>query len=213
MKTIKPCIAIIPTKDFKKGKSRLAGVLKEDLRINLQKWMLKNVLLSVSNCNLIDDAVVVTDSEDVLRIVNQFKSRVIKSDSHDLNIDLGKGIEWAKKRNAKSILIIPSDLPLLKKTSVTKIIEKGMKLSSIIITSSPDGGTNCLFFPSKNSPDLSFGENSFKKHWDSYLKKQIEIYSYENEDLSFDLDTPDNLKKLIEYEPNLLETLKFEDKL
>ena len=70
MKTFKPCIAIIPAKDFQRGKSRLAGVLKEKIRINLQRWMLNNVLESVTNCNLIDNTVVVSDSIDVLNIAS-----------------------------------------------------------------------------------------------------------------------------------------------
>jgi len=213
MKTFKPCIAIIPAKDFQRGKSRLAGVLKEKIRINLQRWMLNNVLESVTNCNLIDNTVVVSDSIDVLNIASQFNTETINSNSHDLNIDLGKGIEWAKKGNAKSILIIPSDLPLIEKDSVTKIIEKGIKLSSVVITPSSDGGTNSLFFLSKKIPKLSFGENSFKKHWEGYVKKKIDIVSYENESLSFDLDTPDNLKKLIEHKHDLFKLLTLEDRL
>ena len=176
MKTFKPCVAIIPAKDFKKGKSRLSEIIEEKLRINIQKWMLENVLLSVTTCNLIDYTVVVSDSLEVLKIANQFKTAGINSDSYDLNEDLGKGIEWAKTHDAKSILIIPSDLPLLENTAVTKIIERGIKLSSVIITPSPDGGTNSLFFLSKNVPNLSFGKNSFKKHWDGYMAKNIEIF-------------------------------------
>ncbi len=211
MKTFKPCIAIIPAKDFQKGKSRLAGVLEEKLRINLQKWMLQNVLVSVTNCNLINKTVVVSDSVDVLKIANQFNTGTINSDSNDLNIDLTKGMEWAKKRNAKSFLIIPSDLPLIEKDSVRKIIERGMKLSSVVITPSSDGGTNSLFFLSKEIPKLSYGKNSFKKHWEEFVKKKIGIECYENRSLSFDLDTPDNLKKLIEYKPDLFKFLALED--
>jgi len=211
MKIFKPCVAIIPAKDFKKGKSRLSGIIEEKLRINIQKWMLENVLLSVTTCSLIDYTVVVSDSSEVLRIASQFKTTGIKSESYDLNEDLGKGIEWAKTNDAKSILIIPSDLPLLEKIAVTKIIERGIKLSSVIITPSPDGGTNSLFFLSKNIPNLSFGKNSFKKHWDGYMARNIEIFSYENKGLSFDLDTPENLKKLIEYKPDLFETLTLEE--
>ena len=211
MKTFKPCIAIIPAKDFQKGKSRLSEVLKEKFRINIQRWMLKNVLFSVTKCKLIDHTVVISDSLEVLKIASQFKTEGIRSNSHDLNKDLNKGLECAKMRNAKSILIIPSDLPLLEKNTVTKIIERGIKLSSVMITPSADGGTNCLFFLSKNTPILSFGKNSFKKHWDGYIEKDIDIDSYENESLSFDLDTPDNLKKLIECKPNLFETLTLEE--
>ncbi len=198
MKTFNPCIAIIPAKDFQKGKSRLSGVLDKKLRINIQRWMLENVLLSVTKCNLIDYTVVVSDSLEVLKIANQFKTEGISSNSHDLNKDLKKGVEWAKKHNAKSILIIHSDLPLLEKNTVRKIIERGIKLSSVVITPSKDGGTNSLFFLSENAPVLSFGKNSFKKHWNGYMEKNIDIDSYENENLSFDLDTPDNLKKIIE---------------
>ena len=211
MKTFKPCIAIIPVKDFQKGKSRLSGVLKEKLRIKIQRWMLKKVLLSVTRCKMIDHTVVISDSLEVLKIANQFKTEGIRSNSHDLNKDLKKGLECAKMRNAKSILIIPSDLPLLEKNTVNKIIERGIKLSSVVITPSADGGTNCLFFLSENAPVLSFGKNSFKKHWDGYMEKNIDIDSYENENLSFDLDTPDNLKKLIEYKPKLFETLILEE--
>ncbi len=114
-------------------------------------------------------------------------------DNSELNDAINKYIH---SFNNKNILIIMSDLPLINKNVVLELLEECKKNS--VIVPSHSGGTNILFLKDGSNFNVQYHGNSFIKHRNEAIKKNIKLKIYSSEILSIDLDTKEDILKTYE---------------
>jgi 2-phospho-L-lactate guanylyltransferase len=120
---------------------------------------------------------------------------LIEESESDLNSAINLGISKAIEYDADSVIIIPSDLPLLNKVEIGKIIELLASQNGLVIV--PDrhfSGTNLLFVRPALKDIYCFGENSFEKHKDMGRKAGLEVKVYDSKNLCLDIDLPEDLQ-------------------
>ena len=117
------CVALIPVRDFRTGKSRLAQTLVENARNQLGRWMLERVLKAVGAADRIDEIVVLSDSAEVLTLAGEYGAIGLFEKSGGLNNDLEIGRSWARQKNARSLFIVHGDLPFLTSEEVNSFLE------------------------------------------------------------------------------------------
>jgi 2-phospho-L-lactate guanylyltransferase len=190
--------AIVPIKPLRRGKSRLATVLSEKDREQLNQTLLVKTITCLKEVKEIDQILIVSYDPGALTISRDYGVRTIQeSPNTNINKALRKGTLAAKAFNASSILIIPADLPFIEPESVRGLLRKAKKPPEIVIT--PDrrmNGTNALFLNPAGILDYDFGVWSFRKHVEQAEQKKIRIEIYNNDRLSFDLDIPEDLEFL-----------------
>jgi 2-phospho-L-lactate guanylyltransferase len=190
--------AIVPIKPLRRGKSRLATVLSEKDREQLNQTLLVKTITCLKEVKEIDQILIVSYDPGALTISRDYGVRTIQeSPNTNINKALRKGTLAAKAFNASSILIIPADLPFIEPESVRGLLSKAKKPPEIVIT--PDrrmNGTNALFLNPAGILDYDFGVWSFRKHVEQAEQKKIRIEIYNNDRLSFDLDIPEDLEFL-----------------
>jgi 2-phospho-L-lactate guanylyltransferase len=190
--------AIVPIKPLRRGKSRLATVLSEKDREQLNQTLLVKTIACLKEVKEIDQILIVSYDPGALTISRDYGVRTIQeSPNTNINKALRKGTLAAKAFNASSLLIIPADLPFIEPECVRELLGKAKKPPEIVIT--PDrrmNGTNALFINPVGILDYDFGVWSFRKHIEQAEQKKIRIEIYNNDRLSFDLDIPEDLEFL-----------------
>ena len=190
--------AIVPIKPLRRGKSRLASVLSEKDREQLNQTLLIKTIRCLKEIKEIDQILIVSYDPSALTISRDYGVRTVQeSPNTNINKALRKGTMAAMAFNVSSILIVPADLPFIEPEVIRGMLAKSQKQPEIIIT--PDrrmNGTNALFINPAGILEYDFGNWSFSKHVEQAERKKIRIEIYNNDKLSFDLDIPEDLEYL-----------------
>ena len=191
--------AIVPVKNPTTAKLRLSKILTQSSREKLTIEMLKDIIVSITSCKLINYIVIVTFGEEKVSIVKEYgKNIFLIRDKGKGQIDaVMKGICFAQETlQADIVVLLVADAPLIRPWDLYEITRKGQIWGSVVLAPSDDGGTNVILQnPPKNIP-LRYGENSFQKHLDECKIRKLKCLIYSSESTSLDIDIPKDLERL-----------------
>ena len=190
--------AVVPVKDLRGTKSRLAPVLDPGARAGLTLYMMGRVVGALREAGVEDVCVV---SPDII-VLNEAQRRgavPLVQESRGLNPALEEGRRRALDLGASTLLVLPADLPLLDAGDVRAVLEEAGEVPSVVI--SPDGvrsGTNALLLRPPDAMPFTFGPDSFEAHLEAARSRKLEVRICERCHLAFDLDTANDLARLNE---------------
>lgn len=204
-----PCMALVPVRDFRAGKSRLAPALDETAREELSRWMLNRVLSTLKKVHRIDEIAVLSDGADVLSLGETLGAEKIKCAARDMNADLDLGREWALERGARWIFIVHGDLPALKPADVDAMLDSAEDdpCGCAVLAPSIDGGTNGILIGPPGSLPFAFGAESYRHHLKSAEARNLRTIQFESPGFSLDVDTLSDLSALMEMDVPIPEWL------
>ena len=189
---MKKTFAVIPVSKFTDAKTRLSPKLTPLERGNLLKAMLKDVI-GVLNGS-VDNIIVISSDEDVLNFVNELGVETFKEKGvTDLNGALTQAIQQCSNF-CTNVFIVPSDVPLIKKSHVKEILNRSQD-SDVVIAPSKGGGTNALLCPT--SFCMKFGDYSFFEHIDEAKLRGLSCSIYDSFYLSLDVNTAEDLGEIM----------------
>lgn len=190
---MKKTFAIIPVSRFKEAKTRLSPKLTLDERENLLKAMLKDAVSALNQS--FAEIVIISSDDDVLKYVSSMGVKTLKeSGKTDLNGALHQAIDYSSKF-CDNIFIIPSDVPLIKKSHVQDILKLGEKFD-VVIAPAKGGGTNGLLFP-VSSFQMKFGDYSFFEHINEAGRNNFTCKVYDSFYMSLDVNTAEDLGEIM----------------
>jgi 2-phospho-L-lactate guanylyltransferase len=190
---MKKTIAIIPVSRFTHAKTRLSPTLTALERENLLKSMLKDVI-GVLKGKVIE-IVVISSDEDVLDYVNGMGVVSLKEKGDtDLNGALMQAVSFCSD-HSDQVLIVPSDVPLMKVEHVDSLIRMG-ETANLVIAPAKGGGTNALLCP-VNGMEMKFGECSFFEHLNVAESNNWQYAVYDSFYMSLDVNTAEDLGEII----------------
>ena len=194
--------AIIPVKPLRRGKSRLAGVLSEDERALLNYTMLGNTLKAVSSVTEIEQVLVVSRDPAALALAREHGARTVQEEgSPELNTALRRATLVAKAYGARGVMILPADLPLINSKDIREFVGYSGRPPEVIIAPDRRGeGTNALLVSPAGVIDYCFGKDSFRCHSQRAQKKEARLIVCKIEGLALDLDLPEDLDLLRQYD-------------
>lgn len=187
--------AIVPVKPLRRGKSRLAPVLSDEDRANLNRRLLLRTVETLIQIPEFDEVLVVSRDTEALAIARDHGARTLLEDgAPQLNVALERATVVAKSYNAESVLILPADLPQISKDDVVTMVEAGRQAPVVVI--SPDHrreGTNALFINPAGLIEYDFGAGSFERHCERARLAGAELIILELSSLARDVDVPEDL--------------------
>ncbi len=189
---------VLPVKPFHEGKSRLAGVLTQAQRANLNRMLMQHVLITAQSTNLFCGIVVVSRAQTVRAVAHQAGVDSIVEAGFRLNAALVQGRDMAMRRAADSLLVLPADLPLLTAYDLTGMVEQASATQSVVIAPSVDGGTSGLLLRPPDVMPFLFGTNSFERHQLVAQNHHVSAVIYRSLGLQTDIDHPAHLALLPE---------------
>ena len=190
---MKKTFAIIPVSRFTHAKTRLSPTLTPLERENLLKSMLKDVTNALKN--KVQKVIVISADEEVLNYVENLDVTPLKEEGEtDLNGALLQAVDWCSKQ-ADQVLIVPSDVPLLRSEFVEEIISMA-EYSDVVIAPAKGGGTNALICPVREM-DMLFGDCSFFEHIKMAESMNWTVNIYDSFYMALDVNTAEDLGEIM----------------
>lgn len=188
--------AVVPVKDLRGTKSRLAPVLNPGARAGLTLYMMGRVVGALIEAG-VEDVCVVSPDRIVLEEAQRRGATPLVQESRGLNPALEEGRRRALDLGASTLLVLPADLPLLEAEDVLAVLEEAGEGPSVVV--SPDGagsGTNALLVRPPDVLPFAFGPDSFEAHLGAARRRGLEVRVCRRPHLAFDLDTAGDLARL-----------------
>ncbi len=195
---------MVPLRTLAGGKARLGEALDAEEREELVLGMLTQTLSLLSTWTTCVRVHVVTPDPTVAHLVTTPTISTIAQHGEGLNEGLALGIAAARHEGARSVLILPADLPLLDRASLDRLMEaadaalaagSGRPLVTIAPSDARDGTNGLLLFPSDVIAP-AFGARSFEAHVRAAAAADATLQVVTDGGLGFDLDTPEDLEVL-----------------
>ncbi|MBI4471522.1 MAG: 2-phospho-L-lactate guanylyltransferase [Acidobacteria bacterium] len=203
MKTV-----LLPVKDFKDAKQRLAATLPPDQRADLARAMLADVLRVLSHARSAERVVVFTASAQAAEMARSYHFDVVPEQSvagHSAAVN-----HMVRELLPKSsrILSIAADLPMLKAEDVDFVMENAPE--PITIIHSRDGtGTNGILFIPPARIEVEYGPGSFGRHLSRAAAAGHHGGVLNVPGIAFDIDTADDLTAFMSNPRRDSETWRF----
>jgi 2-phospho-L-lactate guanylyltransferase len=188
------CWALVPIKARAHCKTRLVSALPGWQRIDIVRRMLDHVLATLRATPAIDRVLVISAERD--QIAQDID--VIDDRGNGLNGCLDHGLLIAREANAKHVLVVPADLPLLHGDDVMQLIDAGVRNRFALAPDRHDSGTNGICLDATLPFEFRFGDNSCAVHLQAARDLGLTPARIRTENFAFDLDSERDLALLRE---------------
>lgn len=201
---------VIPVKPFSEGKSRLAGYLSPQARLELNRNLLMHTLDAIRLAHIDSEIVVISRDTDALNSASHLRIHALTEEQSNplsqdigpqsfpsppetqLNAALNQAARYAVARGATRVLVLPTDMPNLTAEDVLAMTAPRGRGPRIHIAPSRDGGTNALMLQPVQAIPFAFGRDSFQRHRRLAAEAGIPVRVVESDSLVFDIDLPED---------------------
>ena len=190
---------LIPVKNLKNAKQRLASVLDQPARTALAQAMIHDVLEAVAACSSRPEAAVVTNDPFAADLALHFQFQIIRDDA---NVSETAAIEMATRmcesQGAERTLVIPGDIPLITPEELDQIFSAAPEPGSLLVPAADGRGTNAAYRRPASLFPLRFGNDSFKPHLDAARRTGLPCVILSLSGIALDVDNPRDLQQLVD---------------
>jgi len=190
--------AIVPVKPLRRGKSRLAGLLSEEQRTLLNRYLLEHTLQVLNEVSEIEHTLVVSRDPAALALTHSLGGRTVLEDgAPQFNTAIKRATIVAITQGARAVLVLPADLPLIESSDIKNILKRGKKEPVVVIA--PDrriDGTNALLVNPAGLIEYGYGPGSYHWHCDRAVDAGARLVVIRSKRLGLDLDLPEDLELL-----------------
>jgi len=188
--------AIVPVKPLRRGKSRLAEVLTQEERKDLNRRLLAHTVETLAAIPEIEHVLVVSRDPEALAVAREHGARTVQEKgAPGLNVALARATIVAMNYVTHGILIVPADLPLLTTEDVRAMLDRAKDPPVVVVA--PDHhrqGTNALLVCPAGLIQYDFGPGSFQRHCERARKAGARLEISELRSLALDVDMPEDLE-------------------
>lgn len=200
----KPAIRalLLPIKDLRNAKQRLAGVLTPDERFGLARAMLADTIRAVRGVKRAEKIFVITNYEPAMEAAAKYGWEVLRE---ECQISESASVDYASLLCADggvtALLRLPLDLPLVRPGDIDDLLATECAAPAAVMVPSRDGtGTNAIL---RTPPALfpsHFGPGSFTKHRREAEQAGAKIIVRRNDRLEMDVDDEADLQALLRHD-------------
>ena len=206
-----PIDVLVPLRSVSGGKARLGGALDAEEREELVLGMLLHTLVILGQWRAYRRIHLVSPDRTLESVSHNAAVRLGELDlAFHRQLDLGlneaieQGIAVAAAEGARSVLVLPGDLPHLTVGALDGLVfaaDAGVAAAGggslvAIAPSDARGGTNALLLMPPASSLQPSGTDSFEAHLRAAAAVDAAVQVVSDPSLGFDLDTPDDLERL-----------------
>jgi len=200
---------VIPVKPFAFAKQRLARTLTEDERAELARAMLRDLLKTSLRAHGVTGVVLVGDPRQLAPFVQSPRVEVLAEEERGLSRAVAQAGAHLAGRGEISMLMLPGDVPLATVEEIETLVAGHPARPAVSIVPDREGfGTNALVLAPTTGRPFLFGRESFAAHRAAAEALGWEVRVCDLPGISFDIDTPEDLRDLMNYDSDA-ETLSF----
>jgi 2-phospho-L-lactate guanylyltransferase len=199
---------LLPIKDLRNAKQRLAGVLSAEERLALARAMLADTLRAVRGVQRADKIFVVTNYPPAMQTATENGWELLAEGqqiSESVSVDAAS--RECQKRGIRAVLRVPLDLPLVRAGDIDELLAVECAAPALVIVPSLDGtGTNAILRTPPTLFPSHFGNGSFARHCDEARRAGAQIVVRRNARLEMDVDDEADLRWLVRQDLSGTET-------
>jgi len=192
--------AIVPVKPLQRGKSRLAEVLTQEERLDLNRRLLAHTMDTLTAIPDIEHVLVISRDQAALALAREYGARTVQEHgAPQLNIALTRATIVARTYATRGVLILPADLPLITPEDIQTLLRRAVDPPVVVIA--PDRrrqGTNALLVCPAGVIEYEFGPGSFQRHCARARQAGAHLEICELPSLALDMDLPEDLQLVSE---------------
>jgi 2-phospho-L-lactate/phosphoenolpyruvate guanylyltransferase len=193
---------LLPIKDLKHAKQRLAGLLTPEERLSLAQAMLADTLRAVKGVRLAEKVFVATNYGPAIRTAEENGWEILREEHQ---ISESASVDWAsricERKNVTGLLRLPLDLPLVQSADLDELLAVECAAPAVVMVPSRDGtGTNAILRAPPALFPSHFGEGSFAKHRAEAEAARARVIIRRNARLEMDVDDEADLRALLHHD-------------
>ena len=191
--------AVVPLKNIRQAKQRLAPLLTPHERSQLMLAMISDVLQALKQTSGLAGILLVSRAPEATELAHQFGTELY---AEAAGADLSESVQAAggylvANKNAAGTLIIPGDVPLVTAADIVSVLADHQRLT--LVPDCDGDGTNCIVSSPPNLIRYRFDGHSFKPHAEAAYSIGITPLIVRNEAFGIDVDTPRDLLRVLEH--------------
>jgi 2-phospho-L-lactate/phosphoenolpyruvate guanylyltransferase len=198
---------LLPIKDLRNAKQRLAAVLTPDERFGLAQAMLADTILAICGAQRAEKIFIVTNYEPAMETAAKLGWEILREGqqtSESASVDFASRL--CAERGVTSLLRLPLDLPLAQPADIDELLATECAAPAAVMVPSGDGtGTNAILRTPPTLFPSHFGSDSFAKHSREAEQAGATIIVRRNARLEMDVDDESDLRALLRH--NLTHTM------
>ncbi len=191
---------VLPVKSLRLGKSRLKSIMTDDDREAFNRWLCHRTFDQVAPLRDQAQVYVVSKSHEVLVDASRRGFVACNEPEHcELNGAIATAARRAEADGLTAIMVLPIDLPLLTTENLRKITARlDSSVDLIVVEDRIGSGTNLLLWRPLADARFLFGPDSAAGYIELARRTGLRAITLRDASLSFDLDTPADVKEWIE---------------
>ena len=193
---------LLPIKDLRNAKQRLAGVLTPEERFTLAHAMLADTIRAVRGVQHAGRIFMVTNYEPAMRAARENGWEILPEErqiSESVSVDAAS--RQCEERGVTAVLRLPLDLPLVQSRDIDELLVAECAAPAMLIVPSRDGtGTNAILRTPPTLFPSHFGTGSFAKHCGEAERAGARILKRRNPRLEMDVDDEADLRALMQHD-------------
>jgi 2-phospho-L-lactate/phosphoenolpyruvate guanylyltransferase len=189
---------LLPIKDLRQAKQRLAPLLNPEERLGLAQAMLADTIRAVRGVQRAERIFVVTNYAPAMQAAEEYGWELLREEqqiSESVSVDAAS--RHCAEYGVTTLLRLPLDVPLVQSSDIDELLAVECAAPALIIVPSRDGtGTNAIL---RTPPALfpsHFGSGSFAKHCGEAQRAGAQILVRRNARLEMDVDDEADLRAL-----------------
>lgn len=199
---------LLPIKDLRNSKQRLAGLLTPEERFGLAQAMLTDTLRAVQRVRRAEKIFVVTNYVPVMQLARENGWEVLREQqqiSESISVDAAS--LQCQEMGIAALLRLPLDVPLVRAGDIDELLNLECAPPGVVIIPSRDGsGTNAIMRAPPTLFPSHFGPGSFAKHCAEAQSARAQTLLRRNPRLEMDVDDETDLCALAQQDLSGTET-------
>jgi 2-phospho-L-lactate guanylyltransferase len=188
---------LLPVKDFKHSKQRLAPALEAPARADLARAMLRDVLNALARAKIPERIVVFTAADEVVQMAKAMGFDIALEKSVDGHSAAVNQMVEELSGTSSRILSIASDLPRLVASEIDFVLQAASEPVTLIPSRDWTGTNGVAFIPPARIT-MEYGAGSFRRHLSKAAAAGLRSDVMDLPGIAFDVDTPDDLNAFLE---------------
>jgi 2-phospho-L-lactate guanylyltransferase len=199
---------LLPVKDLRQAKQRLASFLNAEERFGLAQAMLADTVRAIRGVSQAEKIFVVTNYIPAMEAAEQNGWDLLREDrqiSESFSVDYAS--MQCAKRGVTALLRVPLDVPLVQSSDIDELLAVQYAAPGLVIVPSRDGtGTNAILRTPPTLFPSHFGRGSFANHCAEAQRVGAHILVRRNARLEMDVDDETDLRALVQQDLSGTET-------